>query len=206
MAQASHELKTPLAIIEASLETLEDPTLSESERQALRASLHEEAQRMNALINRLLESVRAQVKDVALQWTQVEVRALTEKIAHDLGLKMHLTGPPAVPLLSDASLMHSLVSNLLRNAKDHRLKETEVRVTISDDPVFSWRCENLTPPLTLDPASLLRPFVKGNTASQGHGLGLSIVQDLAVRLGLKLELTVQNQHFSVTLTQPHKNR
>ncbi len=120
----SHDLRTPLAVlVGASSSLLADADrLSDGARRELAATVHDEATRMTALVNNLLDMARLESGAIALarEWTPLEeivgsvlVRLREPLAAHPVTVAL----PPELPLLNvDSVLVGQLLANLLENA------------------------------------------------------------------------------------------
>lgn len=122
-ADASHELRSPLAAMRAAVEiTLGQPREVKEYRDVL-ASLGEQCERLTALVNGLLLLARADAGEVDLRREPVDLAALAadvvemyEPLAEERGviLTAHTASPVAV--LGDSSRLRQLMTNLVDNA------------------------------------------------------------------------------------------
>ena len=100
-----------------------------------------------------------------------------------------------------------ILSNLISNAVKFNQKNGSVHVAISSRPCTQRNdaathidVTNTGGGFNISSARLKDPFVKGgehNTGSSGLGLGLSIVSDLAARLGYELSITSETDGETV---------
>lgn len=120
----SHELKTPVALIKGYAQTLARPDATwdaETARQSLEV-IEEEADRLGALINNLLDVSRIQAGGLRLERSDVHVRRLLERVARDYRTqtdthKIALDLPAALPLVyGDEERLRQVFTNLLSNA------------------------------------------------------------------------------------------
>jgi heavy metal sensor kinase len=122
-ADASHELRSPLAAMRAAVEVaLQRPRAAEAYREAL-ASLGEQCDRLTGLVNGLLLLARADAGEVDLRREPVdlaglaaEVAEMFEPLAEERGVRLALDAPPAPPVVGDAPRLRQLVTNLVDNA------------------------------------------------------------------------------------------
>jgi signal transduction histidine kinase len=193
VADASHELRTPLTSVLANLELLAEQLHGDhgdAARSALRSS-----QRMRRLVADLLLLARTDAARVLSRapcdLAKIVVEAAGElgpvSERHEITLDVH----PAV-VLGARDELHRLAINLLENALRHTPPGTEVRVstaTLADGQV-ELVVEDDGPgvPPELVP-SLFERFVRGaGDAGGSFGLGLAIVQAVAVTHGGSVEL------------------
>lgn len=190
VANASHELRTPLAGQRTLLQVaLADPN---ADAQALRSTC-EEALQLSGQQARLIDALLTlATSERGLERSEpVELAQLTERIVHsrrrdaqDHGVRIHASLDKA-HLVGDASLIESLVANLLDNAIRHNVAAGVVEVSTSSTSVG--------PRLSISNTGALIPFVDVERLFQpfqrlgdqrvdptgGHGLGLAIVQAIA---------------------------
>ena len=120
----SHELKTPVALIKGYAQTLARPDAvwdAETARQSLEV-IEEEADRLEALINNLLDVGRIQSGSLRLESSDVHVRRLLERVAQDYRTQtdthtIALDLPPDLPIIyGDEERLRQVFTNLLSNA------------------------------------------------------------------------------------------
>lgn len=203
VANASHELRTPLTTVRALLEmTLSDPratteTFRDTCRQVLEENEHEE--RLIDALLALAQSQRGISHPVAVDLTAVarEVMQARGPEARSRGLSLS-ESLDAATVPGDARLIERLVSNLLDNAIRHNVADGTVSMvvaTINGDAVL--HVTNTGPVIPADQTDrLLVPFQRLNgerIGRDGLGLGLSIVQAIAVAHQATLELQPVDQ-------------
>ncbi|MCC6169821.1 MAG: GAF domain-containing protein [Caldilineaceae bacterium] len=120
----SHELKTPVALIKGYAQTLARPDAAwdaATARQSLEI-IEEEADRLEALINNLLDVSRIQASGLRLDFAEVDLEALARKIAeayrtqtstHQIELDF---GAPLPLVWGDEERLRQVLTNLLGNA------------------------------------------------------------------------------------------
>jgi two-component system sensor histidine kinase BaeS len=193
MADAAHELRTPLAVLKGELEALLDG-IRPLDREAI-ASLHAEAGHLGALIDELRELAMADVGALDYRMETLDLGALVEdclagsagRIAQ-LPLQLDWQRPDRpVPVRGDARRLRQLVENLLENTL--RYTDPGGRLLIALAPAgdavdLSWDDSAPAVPEALMP-QLFEPFVRADTARariaagdgeavRGSGLGLAI--------------------------------
>ncbi|MFI8631234.1 sensor histidine kinase [Microbacterium sp. NPDC077663] len=192
IANASHELRTPITATRAALEAplTQGRVPEELEpymRRALRAN-----QRMEELITALLLLARARrlgagdVIDVDLGLLVSEtLEALADQIcARRIAVKIEVPHGAAIVRGHRASLVIA-VQNLLNNAVQHNHDDGSMSIAVaSDGKHATLTIENTGPAYTADEADELRqPFNRGvstrKSGTPGTGLGLSIVESIA---------------------------
>jgi PAS domain S-box-containing protein len=120
----SHELKTPVALIKGYAQTLARPDAqwdAETARHGLQV-IEEEADRLEALINNLLDVSRIQASGLRLDFADVDVEALARKVGDAYhtqtnGHRIELDFPDPLPLVwGDEERLRQVLTNLLSNA------------------------------------------------------------------------------------------
>ncbi len=202
VANASHELRTPLTLERAILEvTLADPDAGAA---SLRAACErvlaiggEQEHTIEALLTLarsergierreplLLDGLTAQVLDERRE--EIERRAL----------RLH-TELQQAPITGDRRLIERLIANLIDNAIQHNGREGWVTVASALEAGEAILTVSNSGPVVAsgEIASLLRPFqrlgAERTTHDGGHGLGLSIVDAIALAHGAELSVHAQ---------------
>ena len=188
VADASHELKTPLTIILTNTELLQSPDFDEAHRQRLTGGVREAAQQMRALVESLLELARAENGQKAAPFAPVDFSAVAENEAlffeaafFERGLTLKTDVMPALVVNGDAQKLRQAVAVLLDNAQKYAAGG-EVCLTLAR--AGRGRCrltvQNEGTPLT--PAECRAVFERfyradsARTRTGSFGLGLPIAQ------------------------------
>lgn len=172
LARAAHELRTPLAVMMLELGRANDPRVRR---------LEADVQSMSETVDRLLtlgrlESIAGPEKtDIDLgRLTRDIVERLRDWAARD-GHVIHVTIHEPARLTGDLMAVREAIRNLVDNAVKHTPAASKIYVTAG--PGGQVVVEDTGPGLVEDRvAELLEPFKKGADASEGAGLGLSIVR------------------------------
>lgn len=139
VANASHEIKTPLAAIIGIIETLRGPAREDpAAREMFLATMAEEAGRMKRLVDDLLSlsqielaarrppSARVPLADV-LEGTLARMRPM----AAAARVKLELDAPNSLPeITADADQLHQLLGNLIDNAIKYGGPDKVVRIEV----------------------------------------------------------------------------
>jgi signal transduction histidine kinase len=121
LAAVSHDLRTPLASIKASVSTLRqtDVEWTEADEAALLATIENSADRLDALIGNLLDMSRLTTGSLQpfLRATAIDEVAPVALRGLDGGSEMHMAVPDGLPLvLTDPGLLERVLANLFANA------------------------------------------------------------------------------------------
>ena len=197
VANASHELRSPLTVIRTEAEVaLADPGAGPGELREMGAVVIEAADRMDELLDGLMELAqggrrvaRGEPVDLASVVRPQPVAAAGRRVA------VHLDLAPA-RTRGDARLLERLAGNLIDNGLryNHAGGRVDVHTGEADGKAL-LRVSNSGP--RLDPAGvarLLEPFERGSRAGEpgGAGLGLSIVRAIAEAHGGAVALTARD--------------
>jgi heavy metal sensor kinase len=188
-ADASHELRTPTAILLANAELmLRRERSAEGYREGLERQ-RTTARRMATLVDDLLALARADSGNGVVAREPVDlvtvVRSVGEEqapVAEEKGLELTLDLADAAPLTGDADRLAQLVANLLANALRHAASRVEIRVRADGDVVLEVRddgpgiAEEHHPHLF---ERFYRVDAERSGEQGGTGLGLAIVAWIA---------------------------
>ncbi|MCU0756261.1 MAG: ATP-binding protein [Xanthomonadales bacterium] len=196
IADAAHELRTPISALKLHAQNLED-----SEDPAARAEsldgLLRGLSRCERLVQQLLDLARAEAGGAARALGEVDLSALARDTLAELGPLALAAGRELaldadadhLQVRGDAVLLRSLLRNLVDNALKHGAGEVLVQLTRSPGFV-TLTVEDAGSGLAVEERTLvLQAFQRGSNAqSVGSGLGLSIVQRICERHGAALRL------------------
>jgi two-component system phosphate regulon sensor histidine kinase PhoR len=197
VANASHELRTPVSVIQASAEALTSGALSDPARaERFAAAVYRNAERLSRLIADLLDLSRIESTRARPALRPVPVRDLLghaletlSPIADSNGRRLSLGEVHEVSVLADEAALEQVLTNLIDNAIKYtqpqgqvtlraRARESVVELSVEDDG-----------PGIPDPHKerIFERFYRIDAGRSrelgGTGLGLSIVKNLVLRLG-----------------------
>jgi signal transduction histidine kinase len=191
---AGHELRTPITIVRGHLEVL-DPDDPEDIRATL-ALVDDELERMNRMVSDLLLLARSEQPSF-LQRRPVDVAALTRDIfdkVTSLGERNFVLESVAdVTSVLDPQRITQAMVALADNACHYSASDDRVAVgsSVSADRLRFWVTDSGPGVDENDRTRIFERFARGGTGghrSDGAGLGLSIVQAIAVAHGGHVEL------------------
>lgn len=212
IADAAHELRTPIAAIRVQAQVAADETDAEARRHALRATL-EGCDRAVRVVEQLLMLSRLEA-GAEVRRQPVDLDALAQQLVAELtprALRRHQDlgfergGPGA--LAGDAVLLGVLLRNLIDNALRYSPEGASVTVsTARRDGQVHLVVEDGGPGLTeSERARLGQRFARGeHPGASGSGLGWSIVQRIAQVHGMATTLNRSERlgGLKVTLSAP----
>jgi two-component system, OmpR family, sensor kinase len=185
LANASHELRSPLARIRMGLELMETAPSA-----ALKAELARNIAELDALIDEILLASRLETQAAgALEAHRepVDMLALAVEESSRVKVELALQGQASDAYLNgDARLLRRLIRNLLENGQRHG--EKDVILTISTDPqhVLIDVADRGPGVPANERERIFEPFYRSSHASERHGgvgLGLSLVRSIARQHG-----------------------
>ncbi|HWM29398.1 MAG TPA: phosphate regulon sensor histidine kinase PhoR [Woeseiaceae bacterium] len=199
VANASHELRSPLTVISGYLDTLaEDPEVPQHWQKPL-CQMRDQAVRMNTILNSLLELSRLESAGSASEEKQVDVVALLESLANIHGgenampaIRVHAESRQK--LLGSAAEIESVIRNLLSNAVRHTPPDGSIDMTWRSGPdggelVVADSGEGIAREFIPRITERFFRIDQGRSREDGGvGLGLAIVKHVLSRHDAKLEI------------------
>jgi len=200
-SDVAHELRTPLAILRTSVESIQDGVLTPDA--ASLASLHEEVLRMSRLVEDLETIAQADAARFSLRREPVALGTEVRKVMEGFRERFAEGGIEVRSEIEDVSLegdpvrLRQIVSNLLSNARKFTPAGGHVTVSVlrRDDTAILEVADSGPgiPPAEID--RVFDRFYRGRTVKAGgSGIGLAVVRDLARAHGG--EVSVENSRTS----------
>lgn len=205
---AAHELRTPLALMQARIELFisEHPNL-QPETAELLGLLQEQTERMSRMTKVLLEM--SELRSVPCK-DDIELGPLSEEVLTDLApLAEHkdivLNCSGGARIIGSDTLLYRLVSNLVENAIHYSRPGSTVNVSICDnDSHVFLRVEDQGPGIPKQyRQSIFQPFFRldksRSRAYGGAGLGLALVWEIAALHGGTVEVEASSENGTTML-------
>jgi two-component system, OmpR family, sensor histidine kinase TctE len=202
LADAAHQMKTPLAGLRMQAELAQREIDAGGDPQAVKRSLKQIARSSQSaahLVNQLLAMARAEDSEQALRQQDVHVvrlarEAVRDFVPHamekriDLGYEGPDTDPAAPRLVGQPVLVRELIRNLVDNALQYTPAGGTVTVRLMPDPygnVVVLQVEDTGPGIPeAEREQVFQPFYRAlGTDVDGSGLGLAIVKEIADKHG-----------------------
>jgi len=206
-ADASHQLKTPIAILRAGIdEILNEPGLSSAHRERV-ADLLQQTRRLSSVAENLLLLSRADTGRLALRTMEFDLGKLLEGSLEDariLGagsnLQIEANIPEPLPIKGDREMISLTVQNLVENAVKYNRPGGKILVSAQKHDHIVQICvgnngRGIAPGQA---PHLFERFyrARGDEQTPGHGLGLSIARELARAHGGDLTLTASRADWT----------
>jgi two-component system sensor histidine kinase KdpD len=188
LSSVSHDLRTPLATITGAATTMLDSgaKLDAKTRQELLESVRDEADRLNRLVQNLLEMTRLESGALQLrkEWHPLEevIGAALSRLGKQLAdRRVDTQVPPDLPLVPiDDVLVEQVLVNLLDNAVKYTPPATPIRIlATSTDEAVTVEVADHGPGLPRgEEDKVFEKFYRGTSGGRGAGLGLAIAQGI----------------------------
>lgn len=186
VADAAHQLRTPIAGIRAQAEAALASAQPEDARHAL-TRIAQSALTMGDLVQKLLVLARADAAENTLQLQRLDALALVRDVARDWapqalaqGVEIGFDAPEGDAwVMGDAQLLRELLANLIDNAL--RYGATRIALSVRCAPQgVTWQVSDNGPGIPASQrAAVFAPFHRLSAGVDGAGLGLTIVQRIA---------------------------
>jgi len=190
LAAVSHDLRTPLASIKASVSSLRqtDVAWTESDQQALLATIEENADRLDGLIGNLLDMSRLHTGSLQpfLRPITIDEVAPVALRGLDAPADVRLEVPDGTPLmLADPGLLERVLANVFANAlqhspagrppalRAHQAADTLVLEVIDHGPGVPNELKS----------QIFEPFQRFDGRKAGVGLGLAVARGFTETMG-----------------------
>ena len=181
---ASHEMQTPLAVINSKLDVIiQSETLTEPQSTAAEGA-YDAIKKLKRLNQSLLLLAKIENRQFADTADINLAEAIQNKLAqfaeqwHELHLKVH-THLASTIINSNPQLMDVLLNNLLSNAAKHNRNKGFINISLLSNEL---KISNSGQASALDEPSIFSRFYK-SSVTEGHGLGLPIVKQICEASG-----------------------
>lgn len=206
-AALSHEFKTPLAGIRGAIELLEDhhATMSDEERNQFLSNISGDAERLSALVGRLMDLARA---DMARPENHVAAAlepllAKTADALRTVSFTVNVTTSESVaPVAMDAAALESVLVTLLENARQAGATACQINLKSKLRDVLIDISDNGPGIADADRTRLFEPFFTTRRSDGGTGLGLAIARALVEAHRGSLELLPSDKGALFRLVLP----
>jgi signal transduction histidine kinase len=200
VADASHELRTPAALIRANAEVLEREGLVAGDGADLLADVIAEADRLGGLVGDLLQLAAWDETRLTLTTTQLDIAQVAREtvrgasaLAAEREVRLVMEAPAVAPAVADRARIVQLLLVLLDNAIDHSPTGGEVAVRVrAEGGAIVIHVDDQGPGIPeADRRRIFEPFTRlpGTTrhGSGGTGLGLAVARRIAEAHGGTIE-------------------
>ena len=195
VANVSHELKTPIALIQGYTEGLETEGIADSKekREYYLSVIKDETEKMNIMVHQLLDLSALERGLSELDITRINLSEIVEGVSQSFSIKieeqkikLEVEIPRDIYVWADGYKMEEVIKNYLSNAINHISNEKYIKIYSSkiDDMTIRLNVFNTGIQLPKDEMNKIwEKFYKVDKAHTrsygGTGLGLSIVKAVA---------------------------
>lgn len=196
VANAAHELRTPLAAITSAVEVLQSGAKEEPEaRDRFLGAIERQSARLGRLAQTMLTLARAQTRPGATSPERIELRPLLEEIAASLevapGVEVRVDADAGLEVIVDRDLLQQALANLAANAAKHT-EHGSIELAAAPAPGGFAAVEVRDTGPGMAPAEQQRAFERfyrgSGSEGEGFGLGLAIVRQAVRALGGTVDL------------------
>ncbi len=200
IGNAAHELQTPIAVLQAQVETLIQQEEITEEKAELFATIKETIAKLNRLNKNLLLLSKIEYLST-INIEKIDVNSTLNKIIHiykipakekNLHLSCHFENEH-ISLDTNAFLFETLISNLISNAIKHNYEGGKISIKVNSKRI---EISNTSESEQLPTEKIFERFTKLNPSSSGSGIGLAIVKKIITVFRWKMNYHYfQNSHF-----------
>lgn len=211
----THEIRTPLALINGAVENLFTISATSSEHnteeQKNLNAISKNTNRLLNLVNQLLDLRKLRMNTMTLYFTRVDicqmVRDMVERfepaVAHENKTITLTTSHPSIVMPIDQEAVTKTISNLLNNARKYSESWIKVSIDLIDDHL-TVTIDNDGPQIPASKADIIfTPFerLESSVTTSGSGIGLPLARSLAElhHGSLTLDTTAPCNRFVLTL-------
>lgn len=188
-ADAAHELKTPLTILQGELEQALRDAPADSAQQQVLGDLMGEVLRLKAIVQKLLLLSKADAGQLQLNLDPVDLIQLIEEMVDDMailapGLTIEQDLLPAARVRADGDLLRQVLQNLASNAIKYNRPDGTIRLRLRREAtVIRFTIANTGEPIpTEERERIFDRFYRGDKSRgrrvDGVGLGLALAREI----------------------------
>lgn len=179
IAQFTHEIKTPLAIINGNIDLLENVDDEDKKAKYIEV-INKEISVINDLVLQMLDLSKLEAKAITLDKKEIDLRELTEDIIDDYEqllmdkkLKIEIQGEDVL-IVGDRKRIEMVIQNYLSNAIKHAFINSTIKIKIKENEFSIENKGKQIDENRMD--SIWESFVSDD--QKGTGLGLAIVRNI----------------------------
>ena len=214
----SHDLRTPVALIKGYSEAIQDGVISGDNVRNSVALINQNAERLEEMINELINYVKLRNIDWKHTLEKVELKPMFQTFLRNMEcasevFKRNISGtldiPDGLKISLDQNLMHRVVENLFSNALRYTKENDSIQLNawINDNgvPVFSIKDSGIGIPKK-DQKKIFELFYRSSNSRRenGIGIGLAVVKTVVETHGWEIEVRSEPKkgtEFVITMCQ-----
>jgi signal transduction histidine kinase len=200
VANAAHELRSPLAAVQSSVEVTLNSDRTVAEYKDLLCEVADQCEQLRVLVNQLLLLAETDAARFPVEKRPVRYDRLVEKsvdmfrgAAEEWGIQLGADLPAGITIYGDADRLRQVVNNLIDNSLKFTSRGGQVQITLRRDFLENQVVMEVTDTgigiSTTDLPHVFERFYRGDKSRQrenstyGNGLGLSICQSIVTAHG-----------------------
>lgn len=211
ITNVSHDIKTPLTSIKNYVDFLKSDSLTEEQKHKYLEILTAHTEKLDLLLNNLIEASRINSGSIDINLEKTSLNILIEQTVEESAdrlEKSELLPRIVMPqediyIMGDGQWLWRILANLMNNACKYASPGTDVLIELSEKDgkavvLFENESKN---ELNIEGNELKERFIRGDSSrhSEGFGLGLSIANSLTEMQNGKMDISVFDGKFTVTL-------
>jgi signal transduction histidine kinase len=212
IANASHELRTPIFALGGHVELLTDEEMDDETRREFLSEMRVQVERLTKLATDLLDLSRLDAGRLHVELAAVDLGEIAASLAGEFGglgrgldHRLETMAEPGTIALADEERVRQIGRILVENAIIHTPPGTEVRLTTAEtDNGVELRVEDTGPGISsADQQHVFDRFYRADgVITSGSGLGLAIARELAGVMGGEIALASSPGRTVFTLKLP----
>jgi len=200
VADASHDLRTPLTILRGELESFAEDARLTAELRERAASMLEEAVHLSKIVEQLFTLSRLDAGEARTEWTRFDLAELAKitadqmnLLAEDKGISISCSTSQPTPVEGDRVRLKQVVVNLLDNAIKYTPEKGAIQLRVhgvNGHAILEVKDNGIGIPSEALPHVFERFYRVDKTRSgesESAGLGLSIVKSICAAHGAEVE-------------------
>ncbi|HEY5053085.1 MAG TPA: HAMP domain-containing sensor histidine kinase [Solirubrobacterales bacterium] len=211
IANASHELRTPIFSLGGFVELLDEEDPSPEERAEFVRTMRQQIERLTKLTTDLLDLSQLDAGAMVMRSSDVDLSAIAREVAREFGpradargSRLELRTPDSAAIArADPNRLRQIIRILLDNALTHTPEGTKVTVTthsVNHRAELTVSDEGSGIPTGMQ-GRVFERFYTADTAG-GSGLGLAIARELAQRMDGRIAISSSKRLTGFTLNLP----
>ena len=189
ISRLSHELKTPLMVISATAEALQDNVIDENDKQQEYENIMAEVDKTTSIIKDIISTYKQSSKELEMSFSRFllndlieEVLLSTQQIGEKNKLEIIKNINKAIYITADKELIKEVISNFITNAFKYTEPENKVEINLIDGAVdITFEVRNYGSFINTENLDKIwLPFYreKENIEDSSTGMGLFIVKEI----------------------------
>lgn len=215
VTNVSHDIKTPLTSIISYVELLKQEEGLPDHVMEFIQILSEKSERLKNIVQDVFEVSKAASGQLLVNMEDLDLGKLLRQTLADMDTQIEMSGLtmktsiPEEPVMirADGQRLYRVFQNLIQNALKYSLQGSRIFLTLADSEETSVVCiKNISGMELNDTIDFAERFVRGDASRTdgGSGLGLSIAKSFTEACGGSLQIEVNADLFTVTVSFQNK--